>query len=68
MKRAKLKTHRGAAKRFKITGSGKVMRKQAGKRHLLSGKSPRRKRSLESGVPVHPGEVQAIERLLPYGN
>ncbi|MFY9270774.1 MAG: 50S ribosomal protein L35 [Candidatus Manganitrophaceae bacterium] len=65
--RAKLKTHRGAAKRFKITGSGKVLRRKAGKRHLLTGKAAKRKRSLSGSTPVHPGEVRAIERLLPYG-
>ena len=66
--RTKLKTHRGAAKRFKITGSGKIVRKQAGKRHLLTHKAAKRKRSLGGNVPVHPGEVSAIARLLPYGN
>ncbi|MCG3111329.1 MAG: 50S ribosomal protein L35 [Candidatus Manganitrophus sp.] len=66
--RTKLKTHRGAAKRFKITGTGKIMRKQAGKRHLLTHKEAKRKRGLGGDVPVHPGEVSAIARLLPYGN
>lgn len=65
--KAKLKTHRGAAKRFKVTGTGKIMRKQAGKRHLLSSKGAKRKRNLEIMVPVHEGEVQALNRLLPYG-
>ncbi len=66
--KTKLKTHKGAAKRFKITGSGKIVRKQAGKRHLLSHKSAKRKRALGAEVAVHPGEVSAIARLLPYGN
>jgi large subunit ribosomal protein L35 len=66
--KGKLKTHRGAAKRFKITGTGKIVRKQAGKRHLLTGKSPRRKRSLETTAPVHSGETKMLRRLLPYGN
>jgi large subunit ribosomal protein L35 len=66
--RTKLKTHRGAAKRFKMTGSGKIVRKQAGKRHLLTHKSAKRKRSLGGEAPVHSGEVSAISRLLPYGN
>lgn len=68
MSKIKLKTHRGAAKRFKITGTGKVVRKQAGKRHLLSHKSAKRKRNLGGSAPIHSGEVQAAHRLLPYGN
>ena len=68
MKKKKLKTHKGAAKRFKITGTGKVIRKQAGKRHLLGTKAPKRKRNLERDVLVSPGEVKAIKRLLPHGS
>ncbi|MFQ5779279.1 MAG: 50S ribosomal protein L35 [Nitrospiria bacterium] len=64
----KMKTHRGAAKRFKTTGAGKVMRKKAGKQHLLSHKSAKRKRNLGGSAPVHKGEVQSIKRLIPYGN
>ena len=45
-KKMKLKTHRGAAKRFKITSTGKVMRWHSGKRHLLGTKKPRRMRKL----------------------
>lgn len=64
----KLKTHSGAAKRFKISGTGKVMRKKAGKRHLLTHKAAKRKRNLDGSALVHPGEVTQIRRLLPYGN
>lgn len=64
----KIKTHRGAAKRFKVSGTGKVMRKQAGTQHLLVHKSAKRKRNLNGSVPVDKGEVKTIKRLIPYGN
>lgn len=64
--RAKLKTHRGAAKRFKVTATGKVMQRRAGKRHLLTSKSAKRKRALGKLVPVHSGDARIMERLLPY--
>jgi len=61
----KLKTHRGAAKRFKKTGSGMITRKRAGKRHLLSSKSAKRKRNMGSPVALTKGDGLAIKRLLP---
>ncbi|MFQ5579129.1 MAG: 50S ribosomal protein L35 [Nitrospiria bacterium] len=64
----KIKTHRGAAKRFKISGTGKVRRKQAGSQHLLVHKSGKRKRNLRGTVLVDKGEVKTIKRLIPYGN
>jgi large subunit ribosomal protein L35 len=64
----KIKTHRGAAKRFKVTGSGKVRRKQAGTQHLLVHKSAKRRRNLRGSVAVDKGEVRTIKRLIPYGN
>jgi len=62
----KLKNHSGASKRFKITGTGKPVRKQSGKRHLLAHKSARRRRSLDGSVSVHSGEVSMVRHLLPY--
>jgi large subunit ribosomal protein L35 len=62
----KLKTHRGAAKRFKISGNGKIMMKRAGKRHLLTHKSARRKRGYNPPVEAHKANQQALRRLLPY--
>ncbi len=62
----KLKTHRGAAKRFKVTGSGKIMRRKAYRRHLLTGKPSKRTRSLKRSVPVHESQASNIEKLLPY--
>ena len=63
----KLKTHRGAAKRFKITGTGKVVRWHSGKRHLLGTKAPRRQRKLANQVEVDPSNVPNVRRALPYG-
>jgi large subunit ribosomal protein L35 len=62
-----MKTHRGAAKRFRTTGSGKVVRKKSGNRHLLTHKSAQRKRGYAPTVEVSKPEQTAIKRLLPYG-
>ncbi len=64
--KTKLKTHRGAAKRFKISGSGKMMMRRAGKRHLLTKKSTRRKRGYAVPIEANKSELQGIRRLLPY--
>ena len=66
-KKMKLKTHRGAAKRFKITSTGKIMRWHSGKRHLLGTKAPRRQRKLADKVEVNPADVRNIRLALPYG-
>jgi large subunit ribosomal protein L35 len=64
----KLKTSRGAAKRFKITGSGKkVKRQKAFANHILTKKSPKRKRNLRHAGLVDSTEIKAIKRLMPYG-
>lgn len=60
----KNKTHSGAKKRFRVTGSGKLMREQAGKRHLLEHKSSRRKRRLSGEVPVARADHKEVRRLL----
>ncbi|ACZ22157.1 MULTISPECIES: 50S ribosomal protein L35 [Sanguibacter] len=60
----KNKTHSGAKKRFRITGSGKVMREQANKRHLLEHKSSRRKRRLSGDLVVSAADVKKIKKLL----
>ncbi|OGW36852.1 MAG: 50S ribosomal protein L35 [Nitrospirae bacterium RBG_13_39_12] len=62
----KLKTHRGAAKRFKITGTGKIKRWRGYKSHLLTGKSAKRTRTLRTSTLVSDGEYVNIKRLLPY--
>ncbi len=66
-KKMKLKTHRGAAKRFKITSTGKIMRWHSGKRHLLGTKKPRRMRRLLNKIEVNPADVPNVRRALPYG-
>jgi large subunit ribosomal protein L35 len=63
----KLKTHRGAAKRFKINASGKVFRPHSGKRHLMGTKAPKRMRRLKKSVEVHPTDVEHVRRMMPYG-
>ncbi len=62
----KMKTHRGAAKRFKKTASGKIKRAHAFTSHILEKKSPKRKRNLRKSAVVHPGDAKRIERLIPY--
>ncbi len=66
-KKTKLKTHRGAAKRFKITSTGKIMRWHSGKRHLLGTKKPRRMRKLLNKVQVNKADERNIRLALPYG-
>lgn len=63
----KLKTKKSVAKRFKITGKGKVKRYGSGKRHILTKKSRKRKRNLRRGRLVSKGEQKMIRRLMPYG-
>lgn len=60
----KNKTHSGAKKRFKVTGSGKLRREQANRRHLLEHKSSRRTRRLAQDQDVAPVDVKKIKRLL----
>ena len=66
-KKMKLKTHRGAAKRFKLTSTGKIMRWHSGKRHLLGTKKPRRMRKLLNKVQVSKADEHNIRLALPYG-
>lgn len=61
----KVKTKRGAAKRFSITGSGKVKRSRAYHRHQLSAKTRKQKRNLAKNTTVAPSDVKAIKRILP---
>jgi len=62
----KMKTKRGAAKRFKVTGSGKVKRARGYRRHILTSKTRKKKRHLRKGVMVSPANEKAIKALLPY--
>lgn len=60
----KNKTHSGAKKRFRTTGSGKVMREKANKRHLLEVKSSKRTRRLSQDAVVAPSDVKKVKKLL----
>ena len=60
----KMKTHSGAKKRFRVTGSGKLMRQQANRRHYLEHKSSRLTRRLASDKLVSKGSVKTIKRML----
>lgn len=64
----KMKTHRAGKKRFKVTGSGKILRRKANKSHLLGHKAAKRKRRLSSMVEVCEGNLAKIRLELPYLN
>ena len=63
----KMKTHRGAAKRFKVTARGKLKRKQAYTSHLFSSKSSKRKRKLNRETDVSPADARSVRRALGTG-
>lgn len=62
----KLKTHRGAAKRFKKTASGRIKRIKAYKSHILTTKSTKRKRKLRKPTLVSKADAKRVKRLLPF--
>jgi len=62
----KMKTNRGAAKRFKRTASGGFKRAQSHRRHILTKKSTKRKRHLRSDAMIHDADVSMVRRLLPF--
>jgi len=62
----KIKTNRGAAKRFKTTGSGKIVRNKAFSSHILTKKNTKRKRNLRKSELVHSTNKKNIGRLIPY--
>jgi large subunit ribosomal protein L35 len=62
----KLKTHRGAAKRFKKTATGKFMRSKAFKQHILTSKSAKRKRHMRGTAVVSKSDSAKLARMLPY--
>ena len=61
----KMKSNRAAAKRFRFTGSGKIKRAKAFKSHILTKKSPKRKRNLRGTSTVHASDERRLKRLLP---
>jgi large subunit ribosomal protein L35 len=62
----KLKTHRGAAKRLRVTATGKIKRSKAFGRHILTKKSSKRKRNLKQSTLVVKSELKKAKELLPY--
>jgi large subunit ribosomal protein L35 len=62
----KLKSHRGAAKRFKKTGTGKVVRRHAYARHILTSKSRKRKNRLGQGAVVDAADAPGVKVMIPY--
>ncbi|MBI5582284.1 MAG: 50S ribosomal protein L35 [Deltaproteobacteria bacterium] len=63
----KMKSNRGAAKRFKTTGNGKVIRSKAFGSHILTSKTTKRKRRLRKSAVVSPANMKGLRKLLPYG-
>lgn len=64
---AKMKTHRGAKKRIKVTGTGKFVVKHSGKSHILTKKTRKRKNNLKKDMVVTPTLEKHMKALLPYG-
>ncbi|MCR5488195.1 MAG: 50S ribosomal protein L35 [Lachnospiraceae bacterium] len=62
----KMKTNRSAAKRFKVTGTGKLKRNKAYKRHILTKKSPKTKRNLRKSAITDSTNVKNMKKILPY--
>ena len=62
----KMKTHRGTAKRFRVTGSGKIMRAKAYKSHILTKKSQKRKRNLRKAAMTDATNAKVMKKILPY--
>jgi large subunit ribosomal protein L35 len=62
-----LKTHKGAAKRFKLTATGKVLRRHSGARHILTSKARKRKRRLTQVALVSSADARHVRAMLPYG-
>jgi large subunit ribosomal protein L35 len=63
----KLKTHKGAAKRFRLTATGKIKRGHSHARHILTKKTTKRKRQLDTDTLVSEGDQKRVEAMLPYG-
>ena len=62
----KMKTKRGAAKRFKVRASGSIKRGQAFKRHILTKKTTKNKRQLRGSTGVHKSDVASVKAMLPF--
>ena len=66
MAKNKMKSHRGASKRMKLTGSGKLKRNKAYKSHILTKKSTKRKRNLRQATLADATNVKSMKKILPY--
>ena len=66
MAKQKMKTKRAAAKRFKVTGTGKLVRNKANKSHILTKKTTKRKRKLRKATLVDDTNVKTMKKILPY--
>ncbi|OQX19348.1 MAG: 50S ribosomal protein L35 [Desulfobulbaceae bacterium A2] len=62
----KMKTNRGAAKRFRLTGTGKLRRNKAYRRHILTSKTTKQKRQLRKSGLIHPSDQGSLMRIMPY--
>ena len=62
----KMKTKSGAAKRFKVRGSGSIKRSQAFKRHILTKKTTKNKRQLRGTAGIHSTNIESVRSMLPY--
>lgn len=62
----KMKSNSGAKKRFKVTGSGKIKRRKAGKSHILTKKSNKRKRQLRKATLVDKADEKHVKQMIPY--
>lgn len=62
----KMKTHRGAAKRFRVTGTGKIIKNSSHRRHILGKKSAKRKRQLRIAEVASKADTKRVHKLLPY--
>ena len=62
----KLKTHKAAARRFEYTGTGKLVRTRHGKSHLRRNRSARAAREYDEMMPVFPGDLKRLKRMMPY--
>jgi len=63
----KLKTHKGAAKRFRVSSTGKIKRGHSHARHILTKKDTKRKRKLDKDVIISPHDAELVRKMLPYG-
>jgi large subunit ribosomal protein L35 len=66
VKKLKIKTHRGAAKRFKMSAGGKILRMHSGKRHILGTKGPNRMRRIKKLTKVNKADTRNVRLLIPY--